>query len=244
MGNASRCLACSTEDFATRDQLPPGVIRVDNGRLAEAVEVAARSFAGTATSEPEWSVDWTLGPHLRGKWEDARRLEFARWLQTLLLRFTLAEGGIVLATQREDGRLGAVCMNVPFLHGKQPAGELRGMLRYLWHIREIGIPPFAKRLMSDDIGKGIEKRQSAVEKSLKDMHHTHASEDHWYVQAMAVDTDAQGNGYCGKLMRLVSAFADNVSVPCYLETSGHRNVKIYERFGYCHYAMVRPAAAP
>eukprot|EP00438_Fugacium_kawagutii_P025956 Skav207681 [mRNA] locus=scaffold1857:488630:488875:- [translate_table: standard] len=49
---------------------------------------------------------------------------------------------------------------------------------------------------------------------------------------MSVDPDAQGLGFCGKLMRAVNAWADKLQLPLYLETSGERNVAIYQRFGY------------
>ena len=48
---------------------------------------------------------------------------------------------------------------------------------------------------------------------------------------MSVDPDAQGLGFCGKLMRAVNVWADNLQLPLWLETSGTRNVAIYER---CH----------
>ena len=48
---------------------------------------------------------------------------------------------------------------------------------------------------------------------------------------MSVDPDAQGLGFCGKLMRAVNVWADNLQLPLWLETSGARNVAIYER---CH----------
>ena len=49
---------------------------------------------------------------------------------------------------------------------------------------------------------------------------------------MSVDPDAQGLGFCGKLMRAVNVWADDLQLPLWLETSGTRNVSIYERFGY------------
>ena len=44
--------------------------------------------------------------------------------------------------------------------------------------------------------------------------------------------DAQGLGFCGKLMRAVNKWADDSQLNLWLETSGARNVAIYERFGY------------
>ena len=68
----------------------------------------------------------------------------------------------------------------------------------------------------------------------------HCSGPHAHVKVMAVDPHAQGLGLCGKLMRAVSAWADDLQLPLWLETSGARNVAIYERFGYKtreHYAL-------
>eukprot|EP00929_Paragymnodinium_shiwhaense_P102756 TRINITY_DN65987_c0_g1_i1.p1 TRINITY_DN65987_c0_g1~~TRINITY_DN65987_c0_g1_i1.p1 ORF type:complete len:269 (-),score=39.41 TRINITY_DN65987_c0_g1_i1:890-1696(-) len=233
MGNARGCLACGNGiDIRQQLTLPDGVIALDSKRFIEAAELAARSFAGTASTDPEWTIDWALGPHLRGKWDDPRRMEVCKWLQTMLLHICVDQGGVVLATEREGGRLGAVCMAVPYLNGKTPYGTFGAIMCYLRHARQLGLPPQNKKPMWKDIGKGIDKRMDFLGESVKEIHHKHAPGDHWYVQVMAVDTDAQGNGYCGKLMRTVSGLADSASVPCYLETSGPRNVAIYERFGY------------
>merc|ERR1712032_1607491 len=60
----------------------------------------------------------------------------------------------------------------------------------------------------------------------------HVSGPHIYVNAVAVDTSCQGQGHSSRLMRQVNAYADSLSLPLYLETSGSRNVAIYQRFGY------------
>eukprot|EP00929_Paragymnodinium_shiwhaense_P000072 TRINITY_DN10020_c0_g1_i1.p1 TRINITY_DN10020_c0_g1~~TRINITY_DN10020_c0_g1_i1.p1 ORF type:complete len:266 (+),score=20.25 TRINITY_DN10020_c0_g1_i1:195-992(+) len=226
------CASSNPQALIEEVKLPPDVFLLGNDRVAEAVEVAARSFAGTAETDPEWAIDWVLGPHLRGKWDDPRRLDVARWMHRTVLRLTLNYGGIVLGAKREDGRLGAVCVTMPYLRRKRPIGDLKMMMRYMRHYSELGDPPYSTKPMSNDIGKGIEKRFDVIGKEMSKIHKKHAPRDHWYVAVMAVDTDAQGNGYCGKLMRTVSLFADKAGVPCYLETSGKRNVSIYERFGY------------
>jgi len=46
--------------------------------MAEAIEVMAKSFAGTAQTDPEGGFDWAMGPKLRTQWENEARLDFVR----------------------------------------------------------------------------------------------------------------------------------------------------------------------
>lgn len=213
-------------------ELPCNVCLVDKACFKEVLETATRSFAGTQEAEPEWGLDWVLGPHLHGAWYDWRRHEVVRWLQHLLLRMTLNYGGVALAAKRPDGSIAAVCMTVPYI-SRKPPGDLRFLARYLRHFHELGLPPCStSKSVLAGIGKGIEKRMDASGLQYSKMHKTHAPGAHWYVQVMAVDPSAQGQGFCRTLMEVVSTLADARDVPCYLEASGDRNVSIYERFGY------------
>ena len=49
---------------------------------------------------------------------------------------------------------------------------------------------------------------------------------------LGVRPESQGKKMASLLMRAVNAAADRIGVPCYLETSGARNVEVYRRFGY------------
>ena len=40
-----------------------------------------RAFGGTATTAPEGTTDYMLGPSLREKWDDPRRVAMVEWMR-------------------------------------------------------------------------------------------------------------------------------------------------------------------
>ena len=67
------------------------------------------------------------------------------------------------------------------------------------------------------------------------MEHAHrrfAPGRHWYLFALAVDPQYQGQGIGGQLLQPVLALADAESMPCYLETQTERNTRFYQRHGF------------
>lgn len=60
----------------------------------------------------------------------------------------------------------------------------------------------------------------------------HPSEPHWYLQAIGTDTEKQGKGYGGVVIRRHIAIADEGGAPCYLESSKERNIPVYQSFGF------------
>jgi len=61
---------------------------------------------------------------------------------------------------------------------------------------------------------------------------SHPKAPHWYLQAIGADTEKQGKGYGGVVMRRHIAVADAAGMPCYLESSKERNIPIYQSFGF------------
>ncbi|UCE98199.1 MAG: GNAT family N-acetyltransferase [Dehalococcoidia bacterium] len=59
-----------------------------------------------------------------------------------------------------------------------------------------------------------------------------ASDKHWYLNMLAVDPRYQGKGYASKLLNAMLLKIDKENLPCYLETSGEKNVSIYMHFGF------------
>jgi ribosomal protein S18 acetylase RimI-like enzyme len=55
---------------------------------------------------------------------------------------------------------------------------------------------------------------------------------HWYLWALGVQPEAQGQGIGGDLLQYGLAQADGDGLPCYLETQTERNIAFYERFGF------------
>ena len=73
---------------------------------------------------------------------------------------------------------------------------------------------------------------SAAAELLEHRRRAHAPTPHWYLSALGVDPERQGQGVGTALLRLVLDRADAVGRPAYLETATGRNVLLYERHGF------------
>lgn len=193
----------------------------------EAWGVMSRSFGGTASTAPEGTTDWILGPTLREKWDDPRRRAMLDWMMKVEWSCCLARGGFALGARKEDGSLGAVVVVLPYEKGIP--SDLASMGELWRAIKPCGMPP---RKQMGDASRGIRARAFAAMDIIEKVKKRHCSGPHAHVRNMSVDPGAQGLGFCGKLMRAVNVWADNLQLPLWLETSGARNVAIYERFGY------------
>ncbi len=82
-------------------------------------------------------------------------------------------------------------------------------------------------------------------------------EPHWYLEALAVDPDRQGQGVGSQVLGFGLRRADEAGFACRLQTSNERNLALYRRFGFevrdetrpfrsgpPVWSMWRPAAAP
>ena len=58
------------------------------------------------------------------------------------------------------------------------------------------------------------------------------SEPHWYLWALGVEPDMQGQGIGGRLLEPVLEMADESGMPWYLETQTEWNVAFYQRHGF------------
>jgi ribosomal protein S18 acetylase RimI-like enzyme len=68
--------------------------------------------------------------------------------------------------------------------------------------------------------------------TLEERRRHHAPGPHFYLAALGVEPDRQGEGIGTALMQPALAMADAGSVPAYLETATGRNVLLYERAGF------------
>lgn len=64
------------------------------------------------------------------------------------------------------------------------------------------------------------------------LHRHHPRAPHLFLAVLGVDPALQGRQVGSALLRSLSARADEARLPCYLETDGERNVRLYERHGY------------
>lgn len=58
------------------------------------------------------------------------------------------------------------------------------------------------------------------------------TKDHWYLLVIGIDPVNQGRGLGSELVQLGTRKADLMGKACYLETCTHRNVVLYERYGF------------
>lgn len=60
----------------------------------------------------------------------------------------------------------------------------------------------------------------------------HPEKPHWYLQAIGVKPDRQGQGLGTALMRPILDVCDRDGMPAYLESSSPANIRLYERNGF------------
>jgi GNAT superfamily N-acetyltransferase len=75
-------------------------------------------------------------------------------------------------------------------------------------------------------------RLVAYDTVARTLHHEHASMPNWYLAAIGVEPERQGQGLGGALMQPILARADRDHLACYLETHREGNVRLYERHGF------------
>ena len=75
-------------------------------------------------------------------------------------------------------------------------------------------------------------RLLAYDAMARKLHHSDAPARHWYLAAIGVEPEHQGQGIGGALMQPILARADAQGLPCYLETHREANVRLYERHGF------------
>jgi ribosomal protein S18 acetylase RimI-like enzyme len=76
------------------------------------------------------------------------------------------------------------------------------------------------------------RQASDALETLGERRHAHAPDPHWYLSALGVEPERQGEGIGSALLAPVLAEADASAVACYLETAVARNVLLYERHGF------------
>jgi ribosomal protein S18 acetylase RimI-like enzyme len=89
------------------------------------------------------------------------------------------------------------------------------------------LPTFARLT-----GWGRMREASTVVELLERRRHHHAPTPHFYLSALGVDPDRQGQGVGSALLAPVLRAADSSGTPAYLETATARNVLLYERHGF------------
>ncbi len=136
-----------------------------------------------------------------------------------------------------DGVAGVACWLPP---GRTTITLVRQARAGMWELPwRFGVRGFSRLLAYDAIAARL--------------HHAYAAGPHWYLTALGVEPQRQGQGLGGALMQPILARADAQGLPCYLETHRPGNVQLYQRHGFqicCHtevpghpvpvWAMLRP----
>ena len=235
-------------DGAPSAALPPqagGICMLyDAGKFAEGMSVEriaqcmAEGMAGDPAHDPEWSINWMLGPSLKDRSDPTgHRKDIVSFFMTFVLHSSvlLPSEGCVLASRDAGAEISAVNVVRVFRNGYRKSwGEWTWELRVCWGCFFAGtLPKVYTDSAHKQLSRYIEARtRYATEVLMHQMHAKHAAGPHYYVAIMSTLPSKQGQGHCGKLMRAVSKAADIDGLPCYLECSGQRNTNIYKRFGY------------
>lgn len=82
------------------------------------------------------------------------------------------------------------------------------------------------------LGMGSLTRFLTMLDTMKKVHHHAMPERHYYLSVLGVDPLRQGQGVGSALMQPGLARADAAHVPCYVETQGESNVRLYRRHGF------------
>lgn len=224
--------------------LPPRFVRVTSEspveRQAEFADVVARAFVGSKGKSPEGTVDWWMGPDIRGRggaapWsgpltEDPPNsaVKAYAWYVRLLILYASSVGGLCLALTDSDARdapfVSAMVLMPPNkveLHDGNKHGTICLLCSML---RRIGTPSFSKA--SRARGKQVETTMEALHKE------SMPPSLFWYLADFATRPSAQGQGHGKTMLQLLLQLADTDKVPVFLETVGAANEAMYGRFGF------------
>ena len=144
--------------------------------------------------------------------EAARRGRAVRALYDALLADSLRYGE-VYATR---DRAGVACWLPPGREHLTVVRQLRaGMLSVPLRFGPGG---FRRLLAYDTLGRAL--------------HHELAPMPHWYLSAIGVEPERQGQGVAAALLQPILQRADAAGLPCYLETHREANLRIYRKHGF------------
>jgi ribosomal protein S18 acetylase RimI-like enzyme len=206
----------------------------DKEAVQNAIDICARSFAGTAKSPPAQEFHWMLGDADMS--DEAKQKERAEQTAAAMgfcvhYAFLLGQGGLVLQAKpgawegsgTNDGK--PACIAILQVY---PTKYSTSTMKLMSAFSASGASKWTKA--QKDFMNG--KKMAALDAVLGKVHKKHASDGHIYLQVLAVDPEAQGSGLGRKMLVALNKYADVMGLPLYLECSGEKNPKIYEKFGY------------
>jgi ribosomal protein S18 acetylase RimI-like enzyme len=82
------------------------------------------------------------------------------------------------------------------------------------------------------LGLGAMWRGTRLLRTVQRIHSRSVSGDHWYLLALGVHPQHQGQGWGSTLLRHGLARAQSLQLPTYLETTNQRNLAFYQQHGF------------
>jgi ribosomal protein S18 acetylase RimI-like enzyme len=144
----------------------------------------------------------------------AERQQSLRWLWQALINYTLVYGEIYTTPELD----GVACWLLP--------GNTQ---QTLWRVLRTGMG-FVRAVLKFEAGSRslFLKVMNYVEKE----HQRLMQQPHWYLWALGVQPDSQGQGIGGRLIQPVLERSAEEGLPCYLETQKEGNVAFYQKHGF------------
>jgi ribosomal protein S18 acetylase RimI-like enzyme len=144
--------------------------------------------------------------------DEDKRENKMRYMLEFYLRLNLMLGEVYTVSPRLEGIAG-------WLPSDRKIG-LINLLRSGFHIYSVkcGLRAFLRDGRVDRFCERIRKK--------------YAPDKHFYLALLAIDPKFQGRGYGGALLKPMLERLDEQKLPCWLDTSGEKNVSFYRHFGF------------
>jgi ribosomal protein S18 acetylase RimI-like enzyme len=117
-----------------------------------------------------------------------------------------------------------------------PSSNIEGVA--IW-IRSEDYPVTSWRLVRSvplsvlfSFGRSVDANKRRFGDTIDAIHKRLAPFQHWFLEAIGVAPQFQGQGFAGQLLRPMLARIDKEHLPCYLDTLDKKNVTLYEHFGF------------
>ena len=197
----------------------------------QVIDILAKGFAGTTKVAPDGSNSWCIDPQASGPnpcdpllaEPDEARKKVAQWSCDYIVHTAARHGGVFYMKDAKTNQVQAAMVTFP-PNSQHLHDDSKNICNSLYAMRQSGFPP--------DFPPGCSNRYELLQKKMKEFHALMEDKLHWYVLLIAVNPDAQGQGFGSKLMSFVSQLGDATNTPVYLETAGEKLERFYEKFGF------------
>mmetsp|Transcript_276 Transcript_276/g.718 ORF Transcript_276/g.718 Transcript_276/m.718 type:complete len:195 (-) Transcript_276:624-1208(-) len=157
-----------------------------------------------------------------------------QWVCRYFYRDMIRGQGFILGAKNPANRneLLAVCMACPrFIDSwvEQAADKMAAYTGPMKAIMDVGHAPCSREPVRSNIGKGIEKRLYSLWK-LRELPAKVQVGEHLWVSCLACKPSTKGQNEKVKLLQAVTMIADNMELPCYMESAQKEDFPFYRKF--------------